>query len=255
MVCAAAGEAEEKIPGLAFDSFPYPISRTHVYSAAGTPVGKAKEMNSPGPDDFPPSTIVVLEDRREYPALKKGARYFFPSRNIFRAYRISEVRIAPYKTIQPDIDQLTTLLKTRPARVPSGHKHGDHYDEYQQLPDYPPRNAGHLVQLRMKYLDAPWGSGLFYICQFTQGPGNAPNNEELVYIFQGLTKDGQFYLSADFRITHPKLPRGIDDIGGGSREAEAATAKSEAILPKQSDDSFAPSLRKIRDWVSSVKVE
>jgi hypothetical protein len=117
--------------------------------------------------------VVVLEDRREYPALRKGARYFFPSHTLLRVYRISEVRSAPCQTIQPHLEQLRKLLKTRPATVPSGQKHGDHYDEYQQLPDYPPRNAGHLVQIKMEYLDAPWGSGLFYICQFTQGPGNA----------------------------------------------------------------------------------
>jgi hypothetical protein len=59
-----------------------------------------------------------------------------------------------------------------------------------------------------------------------------PNNEELLFLFQGLSKDGLSYLSADFRITHPKLPRGIDDIGGGSREAEMATARAEADPPE-----------------------
>jgi hypothetical protein len=51
-----AGDEDEKIPVLAFDAFSYSISRTHIYSAVGTPVGKAKDTNSPEPDDVPPST-------------------------------------------------------------------------------------------------------------------------------------------------------------------------------------------------------
>jgi hypothetical protein len=59
---------------------------------------------------------------------------------------------------------------------------------YTSLPDFPPRNAGHLVQDNVRYVDFPWGQGVFYLCAFTQGPGNFPNNDELIYLFQGLSR-------------------------------------------------------------------
>ncbi len=137
------------------------------------------------------------------PPSVKGARYFFPARNYLRIYQIREMeKGALHRRSSRMSRSFRWLLKSRPDKVPNGMSQGE---AYQQLPDYPPRNAAHLFQVKMQYLDASWGSGLFYLAQFTQGPGNAPNNEELTYLFQGLSKDGQFFVSADLRVTHPKL--------------------------------------------------
>ena len=73
--------------------------------------------------------------------------------------------------------------------------------------NYPPRNAAHTFQLKLAYVDTAWGSGLFYLTQFSQEPHlDFANNEELVYLFQGLSKDGNFYVSAGIHVAHPKLP-------------------------------------------------
>jgi hypothetical protein len=178
-----------------------------------------------------------------------------PARNVLRVYNVLEVTRAPYKTIQPHIEHLQSLLKVRPNKVPSGDKHGDRYDKLEQLPDYPSRNAGHLLQVKMGYIDAAWGSGLFYISQFVQGIGEAPNNEELVYLFQGLTKDEKYYVSADFRITHPSIPNALREVPKTRQEADDLTERIVSTLSKQADDSFTPSLRKIREWVSTLKIE
>lgn len=252
----AAENDDDRQALVSFDKFPYPIVRTYVFGSAGTPVGKTQHMNSPFPDDFPPSVIVWLEDAREYPSIPKTRGvYMMAARNVLRVYNISGLTRAPYKTIQPHIEHLQNLLKARPTKVPSGEKHGDRYDELELLPDYPPRNAGHLLQVKMSYLDAPWGSGLFYISQFVQGPGQAPNNEELVYLFQGLSKDQKYFVAADFRITHSKISKSLREVSKASKDADNLTEDIVATLPKQADDSFTPSLRKIRDWVSNLKIE
>ncbi len=134
------------------------------------------------------------------------------------------------------------LLKDRPATVA-------HKEIESNLPDYPPRNAGHAFEARLNYVDAEWGSGLCYLTQFTQEPGAFANNEELVCVFQGLSKDGAFYVSADLRVTHPGLPAGID------AKPKSAGAAGLELLTKAKDDAFTPSLAKVREWLGTVQLK
>jgi hypothetical protein len=244
LACACrADTASDDPPSVSFSTFPLPLVRTYVSSAPGTPAAKAK-LDDPFPNDLPPATTVMLEDARDYPAYKKGARYFFPSHNVLRLFRISGVQSAPYKTIQVDITSLRKLLADRPRSIPDDEKHS--------LPDYPPRNSAHAFQVNVAYLDADWGSGICYVTQFSQDGGTPANNEELTYIFQGISKDNNFYVSGDFRITHPKLPKGVDDT---PRRPKGDYDADRILLSKQSDASFTPSLAEIREWIKSLKVE
>jgi len=250
-----ASNADQDIPSIAFDEFPYAIKRFYFFSYTGTPVSKAKHMNDPGPDDFPPHSVVFLEDPRRYPSLEKGhAVYMMAARNVVRVYNISAVTTAPYKTIQPHIALLRELLKKRPKTVPSGGMQGITSAKYEQLPDYPPRNAGHLVQVHMHYLDASWGSGLFYVTQFVQGVGEWPDNEQLVYLFQGVSKNGRSYVAADFRVTYPALDR-PELRQEGESDADALTEKLSSMMAKDREEAFTPPLNKIREWVSTFKIE
>lgn len=246
-VFAASGLAKEsrnEPPDVEFACFPLPLRRTHFSAACGTPATKAN-LKPPFPKDFPPNTAVEFDDGREFPAFKKGARYFSPSRNHIVVYRITQVERAPYRTIQPYISALRRLLAERP-------KDGRAVQSGRSLPDYPPRNAAHTFEAKITYLDAAWGSGIFYLCQFTQEAGDFANNEKLTYLFQGLSKDGDFYVSADFRITHPKLPAGIDSKPLHGADNDLADS---AFLKRQPDESFKPSLRKVREWVGTFKLE
>jgi hypothetical protein len=244
---SAAATAEETVvlsPRVSFGTFPLAVHRTAMVAHPGLPAGKA-ELDSPFPDDFPPHIVVTLEERREFPALKKGARYFSPARNEITVYRISDVEKAPYKTIQPDIAALKKILAERPKRAP------DHAADSRGLPDYPPRNAAHVFELRLGYLEADWGRGIYYLTQFTQEDGHFANNEELVCVFQGLSKDGAFYVSADLRMTLPGLPAGID------AKAPLRDGKDPGIplITKARDEAFTPSLAKVREWLSSVQLK
>ncbi|MGH7982692.1 MAG: hypothetical protein ACREFF_06040 [Candidatus Udaeobacter sp.] len=182
-VCAADRAKDDSAASIAFGTFPLPLKRTYVSSEAGTPATKAK-LNDPFPNDYPPCITVMLEDIRKFPESKEP-RYYFPSRNVLRVYRISQVNTAPYKTIQADIKSLRKLLKERPTAVP---EYSEDEKHYLQLPDYPPRNSAHAFQVKLSYLDAAWGSALCYVTQFTQDGGTPANNEELTYIVQGTAK-------------------------------------------------------------------
>lgn len=229
-------------PKVSFEAYPLPIMQTTVSFTEGIPANRAK-LDDPFPNDFPPCTEVLLEGHLNDPALKKHARYFFPSHNVIRVYRISERY--RYRTIQGYISHLQKLLKERPNSYPAeGTSHNG-------LPDYPPRNAGQPYHVKLSYVDAKWGKGILYLAQHRQGPGGFANNEEMTGIFQGITEDGAFYVSADFRITHPSLP---DGLYGKPRHDDDFKTDS-AKLARRQDDSFNPSLKKLRTWLASLKIE
>jgi hypothetical protein len=69
---------------------------------------------------------------------------------------------------------------------------------------------------------------------------------------QGLSKDGDLYISADFSIKHPKLPNRIQDT---PERAKGDYAPDHALLSKQSDGSFTPALDKIRGWLSTLEAK
>ena len=109
------------------------------------------------------------------------------------------------------------------------------------------------------HIRAPWGNGLFYVTQFAQDSGAWPNNDELVYIFQGLSKDRRYFLSADIHLTHPRASAGIDDVpkalkNGTREEADEFVDKVISILAKEPDDSFTPSLSAIRRWITTLNL-
>jgi len=228
IVSGAQRAPDDTPPSVSFGAFPLELKRTYVFSAAGTSARKA-ELNNPFPNDFPPSLTVMFEDVRKFPSGQ--GRYYFPSRNVVRVYRISSVEAAPYKTIQSHIKSLRRILSERPSAVADDKRHS--------LPDYPPRNAAHCFELKLSYIETRWGTAICYVTQFSQDGGTPANNEELTYIVQGLSKDGAFYVSADFSITHPKLPNRVQDTP--DRE-KGDYAPDIALLSKQSDASFKPSL-------------
>jgi len=170
-------------------------------------------------------------------------------------YRISDVDQAPYKTIAAQIKSLRKILAERPTAIS--------YEETVSvsasvpqvtprylLPDYPPRNAGHVVEVKLSYVDAVWGAAFCYVTQFTQEGGSRVNNQELTYIVQGITNDNQFYISADFSITHPKLPNTVRETLKG---AKGDAALDNALLSKQTEASFTPDLSKLRKWISALE--
>jgi hypothetical protein len=71
-------------------------------------------------------------------------------------------------------------------------------------------------------------------------------------LVQGLSKDGQFYLSADFSITHPKLPNRVQDT---PKRQQGDYAPDRTLLSQQSDLSFAPALDGIRKWLKTLEAK
>lgn len=209
--------------------------------------GKATTEEGPFPDDFPPSRTIVFQDTRPYGIFASGKPvYAFPAYNVVRLYDLKG--ISQDRTIFRYVSELKKALSDR--------RNARELEQpYTLLPDFPPRNAGHLVQDKVQYVDFSWGQGVFYLCAFTQGPGNFPNNDELIYLFQGLSRDGRLYVSADFRIVSNLIkhtPASTDD--DANRNVDDAAIDLAKKLDKEPDSAFSPDLATIRSWMQSLKI-
>lgn len=152
--------------------------------------------------------------------------------------------------------RLTGILADRPDLATFGVP-GD--SSSPDLPHLPVVPAEQGMLARAAYVDLPGLAGVRYITTFTLAavPFVA---DDFVYTFQGLTDDGLWYVSAEFRVR----PNGFPDKIGRRAERRllssaarytaylrASVAKLDAATP----ESFTPSLAAIDALVASLTVD
>jgi hypothetical protein len=138
--------------------------------------------------------------------------------------------------------QLRLLLRDRPA-------------ESKEMPVLPWADVGVPFNKKIRYLAFRNGSGVAWLTQWTVD--SAPiNNSQLWYVFQGLTKDGAHYVAAQFHVVHSSLPATpqVQDWQTFEKHYPAYLAKAAKEIAAQSDDSFQPSLAKLRAMFVSIEV-
>jgi hypothetical protein len=143
-----------------------------------------------------PATDILGE---MYPAHIEFSLAGYPSSNtsfepLIRIYPVSELGVVAAATV----GQLEDLLADRPTTLPS------------TLPLLPALPAGQLVHSGIRYLSFENGSGVRLLTQFAQSSWPV-NNQGLVYLFQGLTNDGRYYISAFLPVRASFLPDRVDD--------------------------------------------
>ena len=219
-------------------------------------ISKQKKQSAEGLSDvveegFAPEHFCFnLKDRRSLPAFEKGPRYFFPARSFICAIPLEDPSVKDFGEAYPSLDSaavdLQKMLRERPEKL----KHR------RDFPDIPAKNASPSILSRFQYLDFRSGSGILFLVQYAnEMQPNPVNNEELTLDFQGLTKDGRYYVAARLAITHPSLPRGIDFTDDIERDMQYNyLTKAEKELERFSEESFQPSLKSLRALLSSIYV-
>jgi len=175
---------------------------------------------------------------------------------LFNAYPVENdmyepvIHIFPvdaYRAGSEDADQVITaleqLLKDRPANP------GD------DLPFIPIWNAGSLGTAKFAYLDFQNGSGIRYITQYAQAAWPF-NNQSMFYTFQGLTRDGEYYISAILPVSHASLDeydnfKPADDF---YTNAQTLLADQLGQLNANSEDSFVPSIKELDAMLQSLLI-
>ncbi len=127
----------------------------------------------------------------------------------------------------------------------------------EDLPFLPLYNAAQVMHAQVEFIKFKNGKGVRYLTQFDQAPIPL-NNYELIYTFQGITADGQYYVAAVFPITHPDLP--VDDKVSFEDEYTvekfvADMAESIETLENQPGDSFKPDLSVLDAVIQSIEIK
>jgi hypothetical protein len=200
----------------------------------------------------PEHFCFYLKDKRPLPALEQGPRYYFPARSFICAIPLKDSSVKDFGEAYPSLNgaavRLQRILRERP----------DEFENRRDVPDIPANNASPSIVSRFQYLDSRSGSGILFLTQYSnEMQPNPVNNEELTLVFQGLTKDGRYYVAARLAITHPSLPRGIDFTDEIERDMPHYNylKKAEKELEGFSDESFQPSLTSLKALLSTIYIE
>lgn len=124
------------------------------------------------------------------------------------------------------------------------------------LPFLPVFNAAQMAQIKPAFLDFQNGSGVRFITQFGQAFWPI-YNKGMIYTFQGLTADGNYYVSIIMPLSHPELAK-YDNFKPDASfydNAEQFMKDQTAMLNSQPEGSFTPLIPDLDAMVGSLKVE
>ncbi len=140
--------------------------------------------------------------------------------------------------VTDQVNVLKQLLEERPVRqeVPQP-----------PLPILPPSTGANDLAIRFNYVDFASGSGIRFIGR--ESSAQSPvTNDQLNYYFQGLTSDGNYYISFVFPVWTPDLPDTPDDVTVETRQQ--AESNYTAYLA-QTTESLAQ-LNAETDWLPPI---
>src|SRR5262245_47105039 len=103
----------------------------------------------------------------------------------------------------------------------------------------PPMAAGQVFAAQVKHLEFRPGAGIRYVTRFSVT--NTPTtNEEIFYTFQGITSDGQYYVSLFWPVSAKDLPPSKDFVE--SRRYIDALAPADFTPPLDALDAMVRSI-------------
>lgn len=166
--------------------------------------------------------------------------------NVYPVSGLEALREDVAEVVTPEIDLLRTLLEARPE-----------FETVDDVPYLPLMNAVQMVWAQPQYLDFEGGSGVRYITIFQQG-AEPITNMGLFYTFQGLTDDGETYISASFPVSTSALPEApmvaATDATEEAFDPAANRAEVIALLNPLAEEEFTPDLTLLDNLVRSLVV-
>lgn len=142
------------------------------------------------------------------------------------------------------------------------------YRENGEIPYLPFADASQMFVARAKNLRFRNGDGVFFLTQFIYDSGNLVNSDELILIYQGISKNGKYYVLAEFPVAVSflpnrdanefegyKAPRTVEEAKNSEKSYEQYVAKITARLETLPPDEFQPGLRSFEQIISTLKIE
>jgi hypothetical protein len=175
----------------------------------------------------------------------------YPLQNKFWPATISVFPVQQYTVLQPVflLEMVTDLQALIAGGLPGT----------SSLPFLPIFNAAQAFHANYALNPFVSGGGIRFLTLYAQY--FAPvNNQDLFYTYQGLTNDGQYWVSAILPINHVILPETADPPPGGmtwdqfSANYDVYIADMITQLEAQIPDSYLPSLTALDTLVTSITI-
>jgi hypothetical protein len=208
-------------------------TQVHIRQVAGDPL----DYEAPGGPQPPYTEFDVFTNGV---GEANTTPWMFEAPLAVRVYRTAD--IAPYDYSQTQVDQLSALLADRPDL--SVYTQPEGIAQQTLLPFLPIVNALQAIRAQAHYVDLPTLSGIAYVTTFRQSAYPFVSGEFL-YTFQGLSADGQYYVSALFTLDAQMFPQDVPaDFNFDAWMADLSTyyAESQSALETAAPGSFTPSL-------------
>lgn len=116
--------------------------------------------------------------------------------------------------------------------------------------------AARVFAAGVQRLDFSGGSGFRVITYYAQDI-TPIENSDLLYEFQGLSANGDWYIAATMPLSHPGLPAadvGVPDLNDPNADWVGYYAAVAAYLERQPADSFTPNLASLDELFTTLQV-
>ena len=208
-----------------------------------------KSWNADGklnPPDIPSRTVVTVKRVRSLHNAEP--RYFIPAEGIVQVVSIERYSDYPEAASLAGWQDLLHSAKPPDAQQV----------RTARLSEIPWMNAGRCFHGKLRRSSFPWGDAVLFLTSYVQGKTGGPvNNDMLVLVAQGLTKDGRYAVNANFEIHHPQLP---DSSWDERRKGKAVFSiddeceKAERWLDSQPDEAFTPTVGQYERFLSALEI-
>lgn len=126
------------------------------------------------------------------------------------------------------------------------------------LPLIPLFNAAQVLRIQPEYIEFQNGRGIRYVTYYSQAV-DVITDLQLFYTFQGVTDDGETYISAIFPVKSGILPEEVDystlDYDALAENYMPYLDETLASLNNQDEESYSPSLESLDSVIESLEVK
>lgn len=170
-----------------------------------------------------------------------------------RLYNVADLTDYPWLAMQADA--LKALIAERPdlSQWDRRDETGAYFDVLPYIPTLP---HGQILRARLHYVESADVSGIAYITYSNASPEPFLANM-FTYTFQGVSADGEWYISASFPITAPMFPTEPEPVEPDVFYGQWPQYVTETIaaLEQAAPSDFAPSLAALDAFVGTFNFE
>lgn len=195
-----------------------------------------------GPAPYPAYTQYLLQDYAYETPFAPGAQINILSTSNFAELPVYGDQLNALYLLLAERPELSDYVTAAPGTP-----------EVATLPFLPVYPAAQVFRAQPEYLEMPGLSGVRYLVYFSQGV-NPIVEGNVFYTFQGITDDGQYFVSIIFPVN-----TGVLSIDGNVEDYDAFATNylpylDEVVQRVHTAEFFSPALSTLDDVVQSIRV-